>query len=40
MWLWLWFKNLFKERKHYDVLDLEKVKSDYGPPLFILYYII
>lgn len=35
--MWLWFKNLFKERKHYDVLDLEKVKSDYGPPLFTLY---
>ena len=27
----MWFKNLFKKRKHYDVLNLEKVKLDYGP---------
>ena len=33
----MWFKNLFKKRKHYDVLDLEKVKADYGPPQFTVY---
>ena len=32
----MWFKNLFKKRKHYDVLNLEKIKSDYGQPQFIL----
>ena len=33
----MWFKNLFKKRKHYDVLDLEKVKAEYGSPQFNLY---
>ena len=33
----MWFKNLFKKRKHYDIVDLEKVKSNYGPPQFTLY---
>ena len=33
----MWFKNLFNKRKHYDVLDLEKVKADYGLPQFNLY---
>ena len=36
----MWFKNLFKKRKHYDVLDLEKVKSDYGSPQFSLYELM
>lgn len=33
----MWFKNLFKKRKHYDVLNLEKVKLDYGPLQLTLY---
>ena len=32
----MWFKNLFKKRKHYDVLDLKKVEAEYGPPRFNL----
>ena len=33
----MWFKNLFKKRKHYNIVDLEKVKSDYGSPRLTLY---
>ena len=33
----MWFKNLFKKRKHYDVLDLKKVEAEYGPPQFTVY---
>lgn len=33
----MWFKNLFKKRKHYDMVDLKKVKSNYGSPQFTLY---
>ena len=33
----MWFKNLFKKRKYYDIVDLKKVKSDYGPPQFTVY---
>lgn len=31
----VWLKNLFK--KHYGIVNLEKVKSDYGSPHFTLY---
>lgn len=31
----MWFKKLFKRR--YDMINLEKVKSDYGLPQFTLY---
>lgn len=33
----MWFKNLFKKRKRYDVVDLKKVEAEYGPPQFNLY---
>ena len=32
----MWFKNLFK-KKHCGKVDLEKVRSDYGPSQFTLY---
>ena len=33
----MWFKNLFKKRKHYDMVDLKKVETEYGSPQFTLY---
>ena len=33
----MWFKNIFKKRERYDVVDLKKVEAEYGPPQFNLY---